>query len=130
MQAFQDLMNLLAEWRQFSEAEGAAIRSADWHQVSQCQAAKHLLQARIVEAHQVLDSRWELTGGGKAAQDPRVRGAISDLIAMEQRNGEWLEQQWKKAEAERAELSRTSRNLRQVQKAYVPRGDAAWNSYS
>ena len=49
MNAHADLMIAYGEWRQWTEAEGEALRAAHWARVTECQTAKRELQPRIVQ---------------------------------------------------------------------------------
>jgi hypothetical protein len=131
MSARSDLLSLYIEWRKLTESEGLAIRSANWLEVQHFQDAKFQLQAQIVSATELVHA--------ELARDPRhtpevnheFRSLLAELIQLEQRNSQWLADQRRNAEAEMAAIDKTSRNLRQVHKAYHQvQGAAAWHSYS
>lgn len=55
---------------------------------------------------------------------------MQELILLEIRNAEILAEKRHAAERERAELDRSSQNLRLVQRSYGRPLDSAWQSYS
>jgi hypothetical protein len=130
MSAHSYLLGLYQEWRSWSEMEGAAIQSAAWNRVDECQGAKLQLQPRIVAASETLHTELAAARQPYSAYEPQLRGIVAELIALERRNSEWLAEQRKHAQAEADSLSRTGGHLRQVRRAYAPSRESAWHSYS
>jgi hypothetical protein len=130
MNAHQDLLELFQEWRTLTETEGQAIRSATWPEVNRCQDAKFHLQSRLMMAHESLQAERLARGLDPVTYDPPYRQVVAELIRLEQRNSEWLADQYQQAERQNQDLARTSRNLRQVHRAYAPGAPAHWHSYS
>lgn len=117
------LLDLFRLWREFTEAEGAAIRVGDWPKVESCQNSKFQLQQQMTVATTQLDPVDFLS-------DTQFRRNVNDLILMEQANDRALADQRTELELRRAELGQTARNLNRLQQSYrSPRG-AAWQSYS
>ena len=130
MSANNDLLDLFQEWRALTEAEGQAIQSATWPEVTRCQDAKSQLQTRLIATHELLQAELKASGLDAEAYDPRYRQVVAELIRLEQRNSEWLADQYQQADQQRNDLARASRNLRQVHRAYARTASANWHSYS
>ena len=111
------LLELCESWRHLCEVEGEAILAADWAKVAEAQAGKQSLQPHLEAA------REGDTGSA-------VRAVAAGLIALERRNRERLRAQQQAAQAARAELERTSQNLRRLHQAYAPGATPVWNSFS
>jgi hypothetical protein len=116
-----ELSALYQQWRRLSEDEGEAIEAAEWDNVEQFQTAKAGLQPRIAEVGQRLDA---------VAHEQRFRKVVEDLMRLERRNSALLQRQRQAAEAQKQELDRASRHLRQLHKSYVPPARTHWQSYS
>lgn len=130
MTARHNLLNLYQTWRELTEREGEAIRVAAWAQVSRVQEDKAKLQAQIIDATERFQTEMLELHGYQGAEDSGLRSLLAELIQLEQRNGEWLATQRCQAEKERQELASTSRNLRQVHRAYATSSVSGWESYS
>ncbi len=117
-------------WATLTEAEGQAIRSAAWPQVSRLQDEKHSLQGQIVNASERLQAEMDCTSAQWKTVEQTIRSVIERLIVMETRNGEILVAKRLEAEEERRDLDRTDQNLRKVHRAYGSSRNATWNSYS
>ncbi len=125
-----ELMALYQEWRDLSEAEGQAIRSAIWSDVDECQNAKGRLQSRILSATELLQADLVARGENPQCYDAEFRNVVAELILLEERNSKWLAEVKEAKLAQRQELNRSSQNLRQVRRAYTRNRQPAWNSYS
>lgn len=116
---------LLEQWLEFTQAEGAAIQSAAWAKLRVIQARKADLKKSLAEA----EARWVRENSG-AVQKP-FRAEVSRLISLETRNAELLAAQLRRAQAQQESLNDAGRNLRKIQRSYVPRTlPTAWQSYS
>lgn len=116
-----ELAALYQQWRGLSEDEGEAIEAGAWSNVDQFQAAKARLQPRITEVSQRVDV---------GTHERRFRKVVDDLMHLERRNSALLQRRRQAAEAQRQELDRASRHLRQLHKSYVPPARTHWQSYS
>lgn len=112
---------LLDQWRQLTDEEGRAISKGAWTHLEQLQSAKAMLQPRIDEVRQRVDP---------ASHESQFRPLIDNLIAMERRNQSSLSEQHQRAQQQEQDLNRSDRNLRQIQKSYLPPARNLWNSYS
>lgn len=121
MNPADELSALYAQWRSLTEEEGDAIESGAWPQVEHYQSAKSRLQPRIVEVSQRLEA---------AVMEHQFRAVVEELMALERRNAARLRETRRSAEQEKLELDKTSRNLRQIHRSYVPPARAHWQSYS
>ena len=121
MTAVEELTALYEQWRQLTVSEGKAIQSASWSRVEQCQSAKARLQPRIVEISQRLED---------GSHKNLFRPILSELMEMERRNNLLLEEMRRASEGLQRDLDRSSRNLRQIHKSYVPPARTHWQSYS
>jgi len=117
----EELSALYEQWRRLTQSEGQAIEAASWTQVEQYQAAKARLQPRITEVSQRLEA---------PAHARQFRAVVEGLMELERRNSALLQRQRRAAEQHQQELDRTSRNLRQIHKSYLPSARSHWQSYS
>lgn len=123
MSPADELAALFAQWRSLTEEEGKAIESGAWAQVEHYQSAKSRLQPRIVEVSQRI-------GIEVAVHELQFRPIVDELMTMERRNAARLRDTRSSAEQEKQDLDKSSRNLRQLHKSYVPPARAHWQSYS
>lgn len=121
MSPADELSALYQHWRSLSKDEGAAMEGGAWTSVEQFQTAKARLQPRIVELSQQLDA---------ATHERRFRKVIEELMHLERHNSALLQGRRRNAEAQQQDLDRTSRQLRQLHKSYVPPPRTHWQSYS
>lgn len=121
MSASEELAGLLRQWRLLTEQEGRAIAAAAWNQVDGCQTAKVRLQPRISE----LCARLE-----PGVHEKLFRPVIEDLMQLERQNSSLLDRERAAAAEHQESLDRTRRNLRHIQKSYLPPARAHWQSYS
>ena len=85
------------------------------------QSAKSRLQPRIVEVSQRIEV---------AVHELQFRPVVEELMAKERHNAARLRETRNSAEQEKQDLDKSSRNLRQLHKSYVPPARAHWQSYS
>jgi hypothetical protein len=121
MSPTDELSALYQQWRSLSEDEGGAIEAGAWTSVEQFQTAKARLQPRIVELSQRLDA---------VTHKRRFRKVVEGLMQLERHNSALLQRQRQDAEAQKQDLDRASRQLRQLHKSYVPPVRTHWQSYS
>ena len=129
MSAQNDLLELYQEWRAWTEAEGEAIRAAAWPQVAKCQGAKKDLQRRILTTTEQAQVEAQVSDGERRGIDPQVRRIVDELILLELRNSELVDEQRHRAEERLRDLDQRERNLRQLQRAYAPSRAGLWQSY-
>lgn len=130
MQAHAHLCALYESWRELTQQEAEAIRTAFWSKVTKCQHEKHKLQKDIVSATEALQIEVAAQGLSQARVDEEMRTIVDELIILESRNDGLLANQRERARREEAALERSSRNLRRVHRAYSGRPSTAWQSYS
>lgn len=130
LEAGQDLLELYQEWKRLSVAEADAIQRAAWRQVDLCQGGKYQLQTRILEAREQLITELNMLGLNRDSVEDQIRIIVDELILMETKNSELIDIQRKALQQEKDSLDRSSRNLRQVHRAYSSERTAAWSSYS
>jgi len=121
MSPSDELSALYAQWRSLTEEEGAAIESGAWTKVEHYQSAKSRLQPRIVEVSQRIEV---------AVHELQFRTVVEELMTLERRNTVRLRETRRSAEQAKQELDKSSRNLRQIHKSYIPPARAHWQSYS
>ena len=130
MSRFKNLLGLYERWRRLTELEGEGICLGDWSKVAGCQKTKEAVQEQILDAAHA----WRTQAGPENANRNEVEHALNNLIdhllALERRNGEWLQTRREATQLQKAELEKASRNLHQVQKAYVSGQQPLWHSYS
>jgi hypothetical protein len=130
MNARGELFGLYEQWRAWTQAETEAIQQAIWNKVAQCQGEKHRLQAEILAATERWHEESRIDGGGRPEQDPQLRRVVDELILLEYKNSELVEEQRRIARRQQDETERSGRNLRQIQRAYALSREAIWESYS
>jgi hypothetical protein len=123
-----ELLNLFETWRGLTRDEGNAMRVGDWVTVTECQYKKRLLQDQIAFTECRL--REQQGEGAAAAIEPLVRNVLHELISMEKENISTVQASRRAAETEQLELNQSSRNLRQIHRAYSCAQSALWHSYS
>jgi len=67
---------------------------------------------------------------GEAEACTAFRPVVEELMTIERRNAARLRDTRCSAEQEKQDLDKSSRNLRQLHKSYVPPARAHWQSYS
>ncbi|HTH46166.1 MAG TPA: hypothetical protein VMB21_01515 [Candidatus Limnocylindria bacterium] len=112
------LPGLLAQWRELTEREGEAIRAAQWPEVTRQQRLKEALQPAISRVDPEVRSL------------PRFRTAVTELMALERRNAEFLGERLGHLRRLRDESEQASRNLRRMRQSYAPASASNWHSYS
>jgi hypothetical protein len=130
MNAKSELLAVYQQWRELTEVECSAISLADWMRVDACQSAKQSLQPLIIRFTEEAVADWSRQGNDRATMDRELRGVIDDLIRLEHRNGQLVENQLAAARSQEAELGQATRNLSRVQRSYSPAPSAVWQSYS
>lgn len=130
MSAQATLLQLYQDWRNWTEAEREAIEAGDWRRVKACQGAKSELQPRILKQTQEAQTECQRAGVDRSVLDRQVRSVVNELIYLETRNGEFIAEQRRNAEAELEALGRSGRNLAKIHKHYTTGAAAAWESYS
>jgi hypothetical protein len=130
MKARTDLFADYAEWRRWTELEGAAILASDWGRVRECQSAKQRLQGRIICDTDQARQECTRLGLKPAGLEAEVRVVVGELIQLETHNGEVLATRRQSHDREQAELECASRNLRRVHRSYGGTRSAGWTSFS
>jgi isocitrate dehydrogenase kinase/phosphatase len=130
MTSLDQLLEAYAQWRECSEAEGAAIERADWPAVTLCQHSKLDLREAIIRNTACARETWTSTGGSAAEFEARVRSVVGTLIELERRNEQALAKQRQSCQARREELEASSRNLRRLRTSYQSVPAAHWQSWS
>jgi hypothetical protein len=130
MSAENQLQDAYREWRRLAETEGDAIRNRNWPLVSDCQNALEQLQPQIVRFTQQAQEEWTRLGADRAGQEKSFRAMVAELIEIESRNKELLDQVRHEAQSRFGQLSQASHTLRQVQRSYAPAQPTAWTSFS
>ncbi len=130
MSARKDTARLLDQWRELTQAEGAAIQSATWPAVKEIQARKTELQKSLAEAEQNWAAENPVDAAGVPPAKP-FRTEVGRLISLEARNAELLAAQLRRARARQEDLEQAYRNLRRIQRSYVRKPlPTAWQCYS
>lgn len=130
MTAERELHNIYAEWRRLAEAEGEAIRASNWEFVADCQRALAQLRPTIDSLTERVRKEPAPPISNDIARAGTFRSTVLELIELERRNLAWLQQRRQNLSTHVEQLSRSSRNLRGIQRSYAPPIPAAWTSYS
>lgn len=124
MNSPRNLREICAEWRQLAQAEARAIAAADWLRLAQHQAGIRNLQGEIDFALQQMDP------ASARRQKALLRPMIDELMQCVRANAGALAARRSNLEAERVQLTRNSRSLCQVRRAYGQKAVTLWQSYS
>jgi hypothetical protein len=132
MDSEAELRAALSEWRRLAEAVGKAIREGNWSFVAECQSAISQLRPALdrVTGQNRQNSESPTSAPPGAARKATARAIVLDLIELEKRNLASIQERREKLAAHVAQLGRTNRNLRGIQRSYAPPLPSAWNSYS
>jgi hypothetical protein len=126
----EQLHQVLAEWRRLTVAEGRAIREGNWEFVSECQRALSELRPKI----EGLTGRTtqEVTSPPTEPPTRKIssRATVLELIELQRKNLQSVEQRRQKLSSHIEGLSRAGRNLRGLQRSYAGPAKASWSSYS
>ena len=119
-----------ALWSDWTRAEGAALRAADWEGVAECQEQKAALRAAIDDLSAAAERERASSRGGTSGIRTELREQIEKLIAMEQANQAVLTQQLEMDLRRQADLTVVHRNLSRVHRSYTRLSMPNWQSYS
>jgi hypothetical protein len=119
---------LLQQWLQMTRAESQAIQAAAWPKLREIQSRKAALRQPLGLAFRQWKS-GQPSGPGPAAQNP-FRAPLARLIALEERNAQFLAGRRENARRQQLRLERAAHNLRNLRRSYGPPPPVAWNSYS
>jgi hypothetical protein len=125
----EQLHQVLAEWRRLTVAEGKAIREGNWEFVSECQRALSELRPKI-EGLTGRTTQEENLPTERPTRKTSSRATVLELIELQRKNLQSLEQRRQKLSSYIEELSRAGRNLRGLQRSYAGPAKASWSSYS
>ena len=123
------LWDVYQQWKHLTEEEGMAILTSNWSEVRRCQKAKQDLQPEIIRLTD--QAKKELTSTtARDTFEGRIREVVNELILLESRNNNTLQERMDQVQRERTELELTSQRLKQVHRSYAPRSGPVWNQYS
>jgi hypothetical protein len=117
------------QWRQLTEAEGAAISAGQWTQVELLQKTKKQLQSFIDDIRRDLRAACRTYGGIARELEREFRSLMGELLALETRNNQTLVERRIQAVAEEQRLQQAVQKLHQIRGAYALPGSAHWESY-
>ena len=126
----EELLELYRRWREWTEAEGEAIRTWNWPRVERIQADKEELVQTIITTAERLRAECLQVGSGSLQLEEELRGVVNELVTLEARNQEQLAAQRQQASAQATELNNAVHQLRQIKRAYAAGSEARWQSYS
>jgi hypothetical protein len=129
MRSSVQLWDLYQQWKGLTQKEGDAILSSNWREVRRCQNAKQELQPKIIQLTESAKAEFG-TGDQQREFDDRLRGCVNELILLETQNSSALGERLDALGLERAELEKSSKQLRQLHKSYLPTQNPTWNNYS
>ena len=130
MDAHAKLMSAYDDWRRWTEAEGDALRAANWSRVAQCQAAKRDMQPLILRLGEAARIEWARTADTRADLERAMRSVVGELIVLENRNGAILAQRRDALLTRKTEMDRSHCNLRRLRNSYAPARRPVWSSFS
>jgi hypothetical protein len=116
-----ELSRLYTEWQALSGDEKAGILSLDWAAVAEAQRAKSALQPLIATLRSGMDSVTHETHFGALGKR---------LLGIEAENRRLLNERFRTADSNLVDLDRSLRNLRHIQRCYIPQPSHHWMSFS
>jgi len=125
-----ELQQAYAEWRRLAEAEGNAIRAGNWPFVAECQKALSLLPAIIDRLTEHSRQQTQLPRADGTPRKAICGATILELMELQRRNLAALHQRRQNLAAHIQQVSRTSQNLRAIQRSYATPKASGWSSYS
>ena len=130
MTAREKLAALYTEWRRLTEGETDAIHADAWERLAEIHTQKLALQQQIIAATPASEPASVPVAAHAHSTDNPFHPVVQELILLETRNAEILAAKRQAAEAQRADLDRSTQNLRLVQRSYGTHSRSAWHSYS
>jgi uncharacterized protein involved in exopolysaccharide biosynthesis len=130
MSAEADLREAYREWRRLAQAEGEAIRAANWSLLSACQKALGLLREQITELVPKVQQEWTEAQVDRAARQEEINEIIRGLIEIARRNQTLLRGLREAARAKLETLNEAGKNLRQLRRSYGQTSLSTWQSFS
>lgn len=124
------LQGVCETWRRLAEAEGRAIRAADWNALERCQEELLQLQPRFAAAALAARAEWTRLGPAARPKADQFGALLGELIGLEQSNANLLAERRQSAVTQLDELDAGIRRLRRVQRSYAPARSSAWSSFS
>jgi hypothetical protein len=129
-QALAALRAYYEQWRSLTETEGEAIRGGLWQQVDQVQETKRQLQQLILGATRELRAECARCGADVTGVEQQLRSLVEQLVQLESRNGQSLDEQLHQSRVQLQQLDTADRNLHRIRRAYSPSREANWESFS
>jgi hypothetical protein len=116
------ILELLAQWRHWTEHESTALKQENWPAVALAQEEKRTLQSRIagIQAETPAEPR---------ATD-EIQHILQELIDLEAANDAALAAQLDFCRSRRDGLQVAKRNVHRIHRSYAGGRTAAWQSYS
>jgi hypothetical protein len=130
MDAVEQLLRLLGEWRRLTEREGGAILAEDWLALSRHQAAKAQLCQDITLALSGVPAGRRGSAVGDTPPAESISSLATELMALETRHRDLLRAKRQSTQAELDRVSQSTRHLQGVRRAYSPACRHLWQSYS
>ena len=124
MSAESDLREAYREWRRLAQAEGQAIRAANWSLLSACQKALALLREHITTLLPKVQQEWT------EARQEEINDILRGLIDLARRNQILLRGLREAAQAKLLTLNEAGKNLKQLRRSYGQTSLSTWQSFS
>jgi len=118
------------QWRELTEAEGRAIATGDWHQVSELQRTKRQLRSQITDTTRELRQENDRLGLPAVNVGAEFHPVIRMLLDLEKANAQVLAARKTEALQKKNRLDRALQNIRQVHRAYIHEDGSLWETYS
>jgi len=130
MSAESDLREAYREWRRLAQAEGEAIRAANWSLLSACQKALGLLREQITGLLPRVQQEWTEAQVDKAARQEEINQILRGLIEIARRNQILLSGMREAARVKLETLGEAAKNLKQLRRSYGQTSLSTWQSFS
>lgn len=130
MSAERDLRAAYREWKRLAQAEGEAIRCANWGLLAACQNALEQLRERITRLMPAVHQEWADTRANRAERQEEINVILRGLIEIARRNQILLTGLREAAQARLKNLGEAGKNLKQLRRSYGSSTLTTWSSFS
>jgi hypothetical protein len=130
MSAEKALREAYREWQRLAQAEGEAIRAANWSLLFACQKALQLLRERITSLLPAVHQEWAETKIDPAQRREELYGIIHRLIDITRHNKIMLQGMREAAQVKLKSLDGARKQLRQLRSSYGQTTVNTWQSFS
>ena len=130
MSAEQALREAYREWQRLAEAEGEAIRAANWSLLFACQKTLQLLRERITGLLPKVHQEWAETPADRVKRREELLAMVHRLIDKTRQNQTLLRGMREAAQVKIKNLGEARNKLKQLRGSYAQTTVSTWHSFS